>query len=158
MTVNVLRSFAAGLFVATTVCGAVYFTGPNKASSSETETNVTLPSEEEMKEMLTSAGYVIHSEEEWKQQVQETEEAETIVKDEPAAEEKVIDRISVNVVEGMTSIDVGEALEGGNIIDDAMTFFKEVEARGLSNDLKPGSYQVDSSMTMNEIMNTIFKK
>ncbi|RSK25896.1 hypothetical protein EJF36_02750 [Bacillus sp. HMF5848] len=66
-----LRSFAAGLIVATAVSAVAYFMQPDELISSEalaeanTEEINTALTEEEMREMLTAAGYVIHTEEEW---------------------------------------------------------------------------------------------
>jgi hypothetical protein len=149
-----MSSFAAGLIVAATVCGSVYFLGPSKVISTQT---IEKPSEVEMKNALTSAGYVIHTEQEWKEQLAALEATET--KKEPLDEgkESTVFRTILNVSSGMTSIDVGKVLVQANIIDNAMTFFDEVEKRGLSNDLRPGIYEIDSEMTIDEVISTVFK-
>ena len=51
-----------------------------------------------------------------------------------------------------------EALVQAKIIDNAMTFFKEVEKRGLENDLRPGTFELDSNMSLDDAIKTIFKK
>ena len=51
MTSKSMRSFAGGLIVAASICGAVYFSGPSEATSKQT---VEKPSEDEMKSLLTS--------------------------------------------------------------------------------------------------------
>ena len=38
MTAKTMRSFAAGLIVATSVCGAVYFSSPNEATTTTSQT------------------------------------------------------------------------------------------------------------------------
>ena len=67
----------------------------------------------------------------------------------------------LTVPPGMTSIDVGKALERAHINDNALGFFKEVEKRGLSTDLLPGKYEIESGMTMEVIiyhfLNIIFR-
>ena len=57
----------------------------------------------------------------------------------------------------MTSIDVGDILKQTGIIDDSFAFSKEVENRGLSSGLKPGIYEVNSEMSLDELIAAIFK-
>ncbi|MBS4219163.1 hypothetical protein KHA96_12630 [Bacillus sp. FJAT-49711] len=160
MTYHSMRSFALGLLVAASMCGAVYYFGPSEADSAQAVEKK--PSIDEMKNTLVSEGYVIHSEKEWREQ----EEAAKAVKDsekekveekEVKVKEKIIYRTMITVSPGMTSIDVGKALEKANIIDSGMKFFNEVEKKGLSKDLRPGTFEVESEMTMNEIISIIFK-
>ncbi|MBS4200540.1 endolytic transglycosylase MltG [Bacillus sp. FJAT-49732] len=159
MTSKSMRSFAIGLIVAASMCGAVYYFGPNEAESAQA---VEKPSLDEMKNMLSSEGYIIYSEDEWREQ----EAASKAVKDSAKekdkevtekVKEKIIYRTMISVTSGMTSIDVGEALERAHIIDSKMKFFKEVEKKGLSKNLRPGTYEVESGMTMQEIISIIFK-
>ena len=57
----------------------------------------------------------------------------------------------------MTSIQVGEALEQMEIIDNAVWFYNEVEEQGLSNSLRPGVYELESGMSIQEVISAIFK-
>ncbi|WP_078546714.1 hypothetical protein [Litchfieldia alkalitelluris] len=162
MKSKLLSSFASGLIVATSVSGIAYFLDKTEVKTIRQEIT---PSEEEMKESLTSLGYLILTQEEWDVQIEATkkEVAESkpeVEKVESADEtkEKAIYITMLTVTSGMTSIDVGKALEKANIINDAMDFFNEVEKRGLANDLRPGTYEVDSDMSVNEIMSTVFKQ
>ncbi|MCR2822943.1 endolytic transglycosylase MltG [Lederbergia panacisoli] len=166
MTNNSIRSFAIGLLVAASMCGAVYYFGPSEAESAQTAEK---PSIDEMKSLLISEGYVLHSEEEWREQEaaikaakdsekEKTEKTEEKVEEKAEeVKEKIIYRTMITVTPGMTSIDVGKALERANIIDSGMKFFKEVEKKGLSKNLRPGTYDVESGMTMKEIISIIFK-
>lgn len=153
-----MRSFAGGLLAAATLCGAVYFSGSAKEPANN---KVETLSNEEMKDKLTSEGYVIYTETEWIQladqgdQEKATEETET---ENGNKEDKVIYRTVLNVSSGMTSIDVGRSLERAKIIDHARTFSNEVEKRGLSNELRPGIYEVESGMNMDKIISVIFPK
>ena len=63
----------------------------------------------------------------------------------------------ISVSSGMTSIDVGDVLKQTGIIDDSFAFSKEVENRGLSDGLKPGIYEVNSEMSLDELIAAIFK-
>lgn len=159
MTSNSMRSFAFGILIAAGVCGLVYFTGPNEASGnkeSETKEVVETASSEEMKKSLEAEGYIIHTAEEWNNVVSSSQEKEDEEKQMPN-DEKVIYRTMISVSSGMTSIDVGNILKQTEIIDDSFAFSKEVENRGLSSALKPGIYEVNSKMTLDEIISTIFK-
>jgi hypothetical protein len=160
MRAKMMRSFAAGLIVAASICGAVYFSNPSEVGSTE---GTSQPTEEQMKSALNSAGYVILTEKEWKDKLTAAEKKqgsspnETGVEDSGEIKEKIIYRTVLNVASGMTSIDVGHALVKGKIIDDAKNFFNEVENRGLANELRPGTFELDSEMTMDEVISIIFK-
>jgi hypothetical protein len=162
VTPNSLRSFAAGLLIATTSIGAVYMFGPSEAKSTEKVETVKTEklSEEEMVKQLTSHGFVIHTEAEWNKQLStmtEKQEEKAEDKKEEKTGDKVVYRTILTVSTGMTSIDVGNALENANIIKSGLDFYKEVEKRGLENDLRPGTFEVESGMTTDEIISTIFK-
>lgn len=153
-----MRSFAGGLIVAAGVCGAVYFSGSGERTSSQT---VEQPSVDEMKSLLTSEGYIIHTEKEWNDQLaslNKTKVDNSKVSTQEGTKDKIIYRTIVSVSKGMTSIDVGKALEKAKIIENGFKFSKEIEKRKLESDLRPGTYQVDSGMTMDEVIKAIFKK
>jgi hypothetical protein len=166
MMKNSLRSFASGLLIATTLIGGVYLFGPSQVESTEKTASDTAESkaltEEEMMDRLSSKGYVIHTEEEWNKQVaaaaeNQKAEAKPEQKQEESTEEEVVYRAILSVSMGMTSIDVGNALEKAKIIDNGMDFYKEVEKRGLENELRPGTFEFESGMSMDKIISTIFK-
>jgi hypothetical protein len=164
MMKNSLRSFASGLLIATTMIGAVYLFGPEKAESTEqpAETAKTKAlTEEEMMAQLTSKGYVIQTEEEWNKQAAAAADSEK-KEDKPSpqeesSQEKVVYRAILSISTGMTSIDVGNALENAKIIDNGLDFYKEVEKRGLENELRPGTFEIESGMSMDKIISIIFK-
>jgi hypothetical protein len=163
MTPNSLRSFALGLLLAATVTGGFYFFGPTEAEStvkSEDKAKSEKLTEEEMIEKLTANGFVVHTEDEWNKQIaaaNEKKEETTEKKSEKKNADDVVYRTILNVSMGMTSIDIGNALEEAKIIDDGMKFYKEVENRGLENELRPGTFQIESGMSMDEIISIIFK-
>ncbi|MFB7642686.1 hypothetical protein [Peribacillus butanolivorans] len=152
MTSKSMRSFAGGLIVAAGLCGAVYFFGPGEATGTQTSEKL---SEDDMKDLLSSEGYVIHSEKEWEDQIAETKS----IKDKAKAEttEKVVYRTVLKVSKGSTSIDVGKTLQRAKVIKNAKDFSDEVEKKGKANGLRPGTYVVDSKMTTEKIISTIFK-
>ena len=160
MTHKALSSFAAGILVAAGVCGIVYFSSPEeetttKAAETSTKTVTKKMTEDEMKEKLTSLGYVIKTEDEYSTELKEAEQAEKETQNQQ--DQKVVYKTVINVASGMTSIDVAQALVKGKIITDASSFTKTIENRKLENKLKPGVFEVDSTMSMDEVISQIFK-
>lgn len=136
MRINLLSSFAAGIFLTSSICGAVYLFEKNEVSTPTVKTNETQTNEiqtnlngqlskNEMENNSASAG---------------------------------VTKVVFNVTQGMTSIDVGNMLEQSNMVPDAFTFSKDVEKKGLENNLHPGIFVVDSEMTYDQVISTIFKK
>lgn len=167
MTPNSLRSFAAGLLAAAILTGSVYLFGPSEAKSTEKpsdkEQKAEKLSDEEMIDLLASKGYVINTEDEWSKQLaavaksSEKKEDKEEKKTDDKTGEKVVYRTILTVSMGMTSIDVGNALEKAHIIESGIQFYKDVEKRGLENDLRPGTFEIESGMTTDEIISVIFK-
>jgi hypothetical protein len=158
MKSNSLRSFALGLLVAAGVFAAVYYMGPSETASSQTDKAA---SEDEMKIALSDKGYVIQTEEEWSQQQTALEEAKKKATEAPEVAAPAETGTAqfpamISVSEGMTSIHVGQALEQMKIISKASDFSNQVESRGLSNQLKPGIFEVKSGMTIDELIAIIF--
>ncbi|MCJ7842203.1 endolytic transglycosylase MltG [Lederbergia sp. NSJ-179] len=156
MSAKSMRSFAMGLMIAACACGVVYYSTPNNETNAKVEEK---PSVEDMKSMLTSEGYVIHTEEEWEEQLAAMKKAKENVPEEPKEKpkEKIVYHAIITVTEGMTSIDVGEALQKAHIIDKKMDFVNEVEKRKLSGKLRPGTYEVNDQMKFDEVISVFFK-
>jgi len=165
MKINLLSSFAAGMLITTTVCGAVYLSGKSDTapvtvkSSAATSTVKVQPTEKEMKQKLESMGYVVQSKAELDKQKQDAKASTATTTAAPKAQEtpQPVTNVVVNVTEGMTSIDVGRILQSSNLVKDAFAFSKNIEGRGLEKKLRPGVYNVNSKMTYNEMVATIFK-
>lgn len=170
MTAKTLSSFASGLLLAAAVCAIVYFSGPQQATSTKAEEK---PTVEELKSLLAAEGYVVHTEEEWNNAVAEAkkpeekatekpkEEVKQEVKEEKKEEpaEPVVNKTVITVSEGMTSYEVGKALISAKIISgDAWDFANLVEKKGVAKYLKLGSHEINSNMTTEEIISTIFNK
>lgn len=166
MNAKILTSFASGLFLATAVCAVVYFFGPEQAKSTKAEEKTSI---EELKSRLITEGYVVQTEEEWNQAIAEAKnpvEAEAPQKEEKAdtkeetqeePTEPEVHTTVITVSEGMTSYEVGKALISANIISgDAWDFAYLVEEKGVAKYLKLGSFEINSNMTTDEIISTIF--
>ncbi|KHD86097.1 aminodeoxychorismate lyase [Heyndrickxia ginsengihumi] len=163
MRFNLLSSFAAGVLIATAICGGVYFSSDHGSSKktdktveSKTQT-AAQPSESEMKNKLASAGYVVQTKAEYDKHIADAKTASQKSASSNDKSNKVIYRVVFKVTDGMTSIDVGKLLVKAKIIDDAFKFSKDVENKGIENNLRPGTYEVDSEMSYNQVISTIFK-
>lgn len=155
MRINLLSSFAAGILISTTICGVVYFSNDSATQkASAKSSNQTQLSKDQMKEELESAGYVVQTKEELEKTLQAVKDTETKPAD--TEEAKTVTQVVVNVADGMTSIDVANVLLQASLIPDAFAFTQDIEARGLQNALRPGSYTVDSGMSYDQIIGTIF--
>ncbi|MEE6134464.1 hypothetical protein CHN50_09720 [Priestia aryabhattai] len=158
MTPNTLRSFAMGLLVAATATGIVYLLEPSSTSTSKEL------SEEEMQIQLEDKGFVVQTQDELDKQLadaqaeaaQEAQKESKEEKEEQSKEEPVY-RTIINVSSGMTAVDVGEVLEKAKIVKSGFEFYKKVEGQGVENKLRPGTFEVDSSMTEDEMIAVIFK-
>jgi hypothetical protein len=163
MKFNVVSSFATGILLATTICGAVYFTEDpvvTKAAAKPTKTVekiVAQPTETEMKDKLLAAGYVVQPKAEFDKAIEAAKKAAATA---PAANnsKKIAYRAVITVTQGMTSIDVGKMLEKAKIVPDDFKFSRDVEKKGVEKNLRPGTFTVDTEMTYDQVIATIFKK
>ncbi|MCE4047725.1 MULTISPECIES: endolytic transglycosylase MltG [Bacillaceae] len=174
MKPSTISSFAAGLLLAAAISSVAYYVTkedtPKAAEPATTavteDTNteaVKTPTVEEMEELLASSGYVVQTKEEaektetqWQEKV---DAAKKSASEDTESNGDVVYRTSIYVSNGMTSIDVGNALKDADIIKmSGFEFSKEVEKKGVEKYLKPGSYKIDSSMSTNKIISTIFQK
>jgi hypothetical protein len=163
MGINAVSSFAAGILLTSSICAAVYFSDEpkvSKAADKPTETQQqtnTQPSETEMKDQLISAGYIVQSKADYDKTL---EAAKTTAATTATAEnsKKVVYRAVITVTQGMTSIDVGKILEQAKIVPDDFKFSQDVEKKKVEKNLRPGTFVVDTQMTYDQIIATIFKK
>lgn len=164
MRFNLLSSFAAGIFITTSICSAIYFSDRSeisnatiKTTNNKKELKVQL-SEKEMKSRLASAGYIVQTKAEYDNNIKDAKAAtQKEARPEDNESKNTVNRVVVNVSEGMTSIDVGHMLEQAKLIQNALNFTKDIESKGLENSLHPGTYVVDSKMSYDQIISTIFK-
>jgi hypothetical protein len=180
MRINLLSSFAAGILLTTSICSVVYLTNDHVSTKTKvTDKTITVqPSVKEMEKKLVAKGYIVQKKADFdkketttkqtaketttKQTAKETTTKQTAKETttKKAATENVKPSktvVTVNVTEGMTSFDVGKMLIPTKIVSDAFEFSQIIEQRGLSNKLRPGTYVVDTEMTFDQVLSTIFK-
>ncbi|MEH7479807.1 aminodeoxychorismate lyase [Neobacillus drentensis] len=163
MKFNVVSSFAAGILLASTICGAVYFTedpavtkAAPKPTKSEQKT-VVQPTEAEMKDKLLTAGYIVQPKADYDKTIEATKKAASAASANNNSK-KIVYRAVISVTQGMTSIDVGRMLEKAKIVPDDFKFSRDVEKKGVEKNLRPGTFTVDTEMTYDQVIATIFKK
>lgn len=154
MKAKLIRSFATGLLLATVVSGSVYFLSSNDYSNRNNKGDL---STEEMKTILTEDGYKVLTEVELAEQLAAAQiEAEK--SQEQTATEKVVYRTMITVTSGMTSIDVGDALVSAKVIESRQQFVDLVEQKGIVQELRPGTFEVQSDMTLDQVIATIYRQ
>ncbi|GAE24392.1 hypothetical protein JCM9140_310 [Halalkalibacter wakoensis JCM 9140] len=167
MKANSMQSFAGGLLVAAAVCGGVYYFGEKDVAPIQAKEK---PATEEMITDLLAENYHVYAEEEWQdilESVAQEAYDDAVANMEPVESEQQEQQTEENIVyhtkliltvsTGMTSIDVGNALVKADMIENSMSFFNEVERRGVANSLRPGTFEITSEMTLDQIITTIFK-
>ncbi|MFL6559694.1 MAG: aminodeoxychorismate lyase [Bacillus sp. (in: firmicutes)] len=163
MKFNAVSSFAAGILVASTICSAVYFSEDpvvTKAAAKPTkteQTTVAQPTETEMKDQLLAAGYVVQPKAEYDKTLEAAKKAAATPSTANNNTQKIVYRAVISVTQGMTSIDVGKMLVKSKIVSDAFKFSKDVEKKGVEKNLRPGTFAVDTGMTYDQVIATIFK-
>lgn len=158
MRINLLSSFAAGMLLTTAICSAVYFNADTPKASGKT-VKVAL-TDADMKRKLEKKGFVVQTKEEHDKAITDATAAaqkQPAPADNKPTSSKTVTKVVINVSDGMTSIDVGRALVQAGIVKDAFTFSKDIEKKNLMNKLRPGVFVVDSSMTYDQVISTIFK-
>ncbi|MDP4163055.1 MAG: aminodeoxychorismate lyase [Bacillota bacterium] len=153
MRINLLSSFAAGILIATVICAAAYFSEP------KVKTVYAELSENEMAAQLESKGYIVQTKDNYEKNLKNakpTAEKQDSPKDNSTT--KGVTKVVINVSDGMTSIDVGKALVTAKIIPNAFKFSQDVQKKGVENNLRPGVFVVDSEMSYDQVISTIFKK
>jgi len=159
MRINYLTSFAAGILITTSITAAVYFTedtNTSKAAAKPAKEAKVQVTEEEMKAKLEAAGYVVQNQAEIEKENAKAADAQQAAA-EQAEPKQVTTEVVINVTEGMTSIDVGEMLVNAKLTENAFDFAKNIESRGLTQKLRPGTYTVNSAMTFDEMVAAIYK-
>lgn len=60
--------------------------------------------------------------------------------------------VNVRITEEMSEFDIGEMLEDEGLVRDKLLFFAQLKLSAYSNELLPGSYDLNTSMTPKEMM------
>lgn len=156
--ISYLNSFAAGIILAASIIGAVYFADKD---NSEVTIQTQSESQQERISHLEKDGYIILTKAEFEKEIldakQEAFQEQNEETDETSPEEEIVKTVVIEVTSGMTSYHVGQALKAEGLIDiEPFPFSKEIERRGLDKKLQLGTYTIDSNMDLEQIIAIIF--
>ncbi|MFL6558183.1 MAG: aminodeoxychorismate lyase, partial [Bacillus sp. (in: firmicutes)] len=106
---------------------------------------------------LLTAGYIVQPKADYDKTIEATKKAASTASANNNSK-KIVYRAVISVTQGMTSIDVGRMLEKAKIVPDDFKFSRDVEKKGVEKNLRPGTFTVDTEMTYDQVIATIFKK
>ncbi|MCR6106364.1 endolytic transglycosylase MltG [Salipaludibacillus agaradhaerens] len=155
---HTFRGIAAGLFLCGSLLAAIYYVQPEtffaisngSDESIEDENNAS----EELVEEIKRENEALHI---------QIEELKALVDDKINEDETVIETdplyISIlSIEQGMTSKDISHKLETLNIVQSAQEFEAALSDKGVAQQLQIGDYTLDSTMTLDEIIDLITSK
>lgn len=158
MTKRGLQGLAAGIFLTSAILTYLYFFQTQEVESHEDETEIPelKLSSEEMMDILTDKGFVVLEEDEYQSLLKAKEEAEAN-EEEPMIEEPVHHGVLV-VKSGMNSTQVAELLAELQVIDDTNAFIDYLRNENLTTKIEVGEFELNSSMSYEEIAKIITKR
>lgn len=152
MTRNGLRSFAAGLLLATAVLSYFYFqnikAGATPAASNSPTEERTQLTETDVKSFADKNNLVILSEKEFEKLNEQANQQ---------ADKNVVYQLQLDVPKGTSSQEVTSKLFNAKIISDKDEFRDYLHKNKLETAVKSGSYTLNSEMSIKEIVDIITK-
>lgn len=149
MTSNTIRAFSLGLIVSCIILGTVY-------NFFITEKELT---QEQMIEILEENNYLVTKI--TKPTTEDTSSSSSSEEQQTPSSDEIVEEpaptfVSITVLAGMNSWDVGKLLESQNIVT-ANEFYQAVLDSGKETKLKQGTFSIPSNATSTEIISIIFK-
>ncbi len=152
MTSKNLRGFSAGIILSTGILAGFYYTADTDTESVLTDENVS--------QYLSEKGEIAISKEEFTA-LKETQSTAAVpaTKEEPKTapvqEEEKVFEMTLTITQGMTTGEVCDQLQKGNIIKDSKEFLKYLRSNNLEGAVRAESHQVNSKMNFDEIAKEI---
>jgi hypothetical protein len=151
MTSKNLRGFSAGIIISTGILAGVYYT-----ADTENRTELT---DDTVEQYLSEKGELAISKEEYTsltevESVAAAPEKE-VGKAEPEKEEEKVFQMTLTITQGMSTGEVCDLLQKGNIIKDSNEFLKYLRSNNLEGAVRAESHQVNSNMGFDEIAKEI---
>ncbi|UTR14423.1 hypothetical protein MM221_17970 [Salipaludibacillus sp. LMS25] len=156
---HTFRGIAAGLFLSGSLLAAIYYVQPETLlpTPGGSEGELIVSESEDIEDDNNSSDELI---EEIKKENEtlhlQLEELNALVNEDDSVDEADSMYISVLSIErGMTSKDISHKLETLNIVKSAEEFEAALSDRGVSQQLQIGDYTLDSTMTLDDIIDLI---
>ncbi|MCM3730699.1 hypothetical protein M3196_03335 [Fictibacillus nanhaiensis] len=151
MTSKNLRGFSAGIIISTGILAGVYYTADTEQS--------TVLTDESVEQYLSEKGELAISKEEYTSLTEAESAAAAPAKEEakaePEKEEEKVFQMTLTITQGMSTGEVCDLLQKGNIIKDSGEFLKYLRSNNLEGAVRAESHQVNSNMSFDEIAKEI---
>jgi hypothetical protein len=151
MTSKNLRGFSAGIIISTGILAGVYYTADTEQS--------TVLTDESVEQYLSEKGELAISKEEYTSLTEAESAAAAPAKEEakaePEKEEEKVFQMTLTITQGMSTGEVCDLLQKGNIINDSGEFLKYLRSNNLEGAVRAESHQVNSNMSFDEIAKEI---
>ncbi|ANX12905.1 hypothetical protein ABE41_012880 [Fictibacillus arsenicus] len=151
MTSKNLRGFSAGIIISTGILAGVYYTADTENRSELTDTAV--------EQYLSEKGELAISKEEYTSLTEAESAAAAPAKEEveaePEKEEEKVFQMTLTITQGMSTGEVCDLLQKGNIIKDSKEFLKFLRSNNLEGAVRAESHQVNSNMNFDELAKEI---
>jgi hypothetical protein len=151
MTNKNLRGFSAGIIISTGILAGVYYTAGAENGSELTDDTVKQYLSEKGELAISKDEYTSLKEAETTSAVPKKEETKT----EPVNEEDKVFQMTLTITQGMSTGEVCDLLQKGNIIKDSKEFLKYLRSNNLEGAVRAESHQVNSNMSFDEIAKEI---
>lgn len=146
-----LRGFSAGIIISTGILAGVYYTADTENRTELTDTAV--------EQYLSEKGELAISKEEYTSLTEAESAAAAPAKEEadaePEKEEEKVFQMTLTITQGMSTGEVCDLLQKGNIIKDSKEFLKYLRSNNLEGAVRAESHQVNSSMNFEELAKEI---
>jgi predicted transcriptional regulator len=146
-----LRGFSAGIIISTGILAGVYYTADTENRTELTDSAVEQYLSEKGELAISKEEYTSLTEAESAAAAPAKEEAEA----EPEKEEEKVFQMTLTITQGMSTGEVCDLLQKGNIIKDSKEFLKYLRSNNLEGAVRAESHQVNSSMNFDELAKEI---
>lgn len=153
MTSKNLRGFSAGIIISTGILAGVYYTADTENRAELTDAAVEQYLSEKGELAITKEEYTSLTETESVAAAPSTSNEEA--KTEPEKEEEKVYQMTLTITQGMSTGEVCDLLQKGNIIKDSKEFLKCLRSNNLEGAVRAESHQVNSKMSFDELAKEI---
>ncbi len=154
-------AYSVGLLTATFIFGIIYWVEGNSNEvndfSNVPENEIQTYIEEQELKLLSQDEYtnLVDENEELKAQLNALEKDNNTSDGSASSTEKDVFHYVLEIEQGMNSSDIADSLERNKIINDTKPFIDYLAEHDLSQTIQLGSYEIDSSMSIEEIASLI---
>jgi hypothetical protein len=142
-TKQTIRAAALGMLFATSVMGTAYYIEPKTLTKAKLD------------DVLEKEGLVAIRESEYKKLIEAAKKKQSTLAPTHPSSPKTVFVYSLTIQKGDVPNDFAQKLENAHIISDADALVAYLQTHGLTRYIRPGTYQVHSDMSYEEISKLI---